>query len=368
MFRIEMLPAAQGDCLWIEYGSRRAMHRVIVDGGTAPTYDHLRARIVRLPETERHFDLLIVSHVDADHIEGIVVLLQDQTLGLEFDDIWFNGWKHLPNDRLGPAQGEMLSGLLEKRRSGRHKSPWNQVFRRRAVQIPDDTAEELPCVTLEGGMKLTLLSPTRNELADLAPYWDEEVRKTHLEPGNMQQALKLLGRSKRLQPRADVLGGLTFDVEGAARKPFHSDGTKANGSSIAVLAEYDGARCLLGADAHAGVLLKTIPRLLAKRPGLELDAFKLPHHGSRKNVSIPLVQAIPARKYLFSTNGAIYKHPHAEAVCRVLVGSENDKELWFNYSTVHNELWKDETLLRDYRAVVEFPDPNGPGMGITIRL
>ena len=30
MLRIEMLPAAHGDCLWIEYGSGRQVHRILI--------------------------------------------------------------------------------------------------------------------------------------------------------------------------------------------------------------------------------------------------------------------------------------------------------------------------------------------------
>ena len=33
MFTIEMLPAAHGDCLWIEYGSGQEVRRILIDGG-----------------------------------------------------------------------------------------------------------------------------------------------------------------------------------------------------------------------------------------------------------------------------------------------------------------------------------------------
>jgi hypothetical protein len=366
VFRIDMLPAAQGDSLWIEYGPRTRPHRVLVDGGTAPTYDHVRARIMRLPERDRHFDLWIVSHVDADHIEGVIVLLQDRSLGLSVDDVWFNGWKHLPTDRLGPAQGEMLSGILDSRKPWGTKLPWNVAFGRKAVQVPDDPQVELPSRTLAGGMKLTLMSPTRTELSILAPYWDDEVRKAHLVPGDRTAALELLGRTPKLRP--DALGGPRLDVAALANEAFKKDTTKANGSSIAVLAEFDGSRALLAADAHAGVLLKTMPRLLARRPGLSLDAFKLPHHGSRKNVSLDLIGAIPAEKYLFSTSGAVYKHPDVQAVCRVLVAAEGRNQLWFNYASVHNELWRNRDLLRRFDAVAKFPEASGSGLGISVPL
>jgi hypothetical protein len=32
-FRITMLPALHGDCLWIEYGEEGDTHHVLIDGG-----------------------------------------------------------------------------------------------------------------------------------------------------------------------------------------------------------------------------------------------------------------------------------------------------------------------------------------------
>ena len=70
MFRIEMLPAAHGDCLWIEYGSGARVHRILIDGGPAHAYPALRERILHLPADARRFELLVITHIDADHIEG----------------------------------------------------------------------------------------------------------------------------------------------------------------------------------------------------------------------------------------------------------------------------------------------------------
>ena len=42
MLRIEMLPAENGDCLWIEYGEENSPHRILIDGGTHGTYELLR--------------------------------------------------------------------------------------------------------------------------------------------------------------------------------------------------------------------------------------------------------------------------------------------------------------------------------------
>jgi hypothetical protein len=58
--------------------------------------------------------------VDADHIEGCIRLLQDEKLGLDIREIWFNGQPQLDglpdpaDDQLGPEQGEFLGALIRK--------------------------------------------------------------------------------------------------------------------------------------------------------------------------------------------------------------------------------------------------------------
>ena len=92
----------------------------------------------------------------------------------------------------------------------------------------------------------------------------------------------------------------------------------ANGSSLALLAEHDGHRCLLAGDAFADEVLKSVTLLAGGDDLFEVDALKLSHHGGRKNTSAELIQALACRNYLFSTNGTIYKHPQVESVARVV--------------------------------------------------
>jgi len=44
VFRVELLPAAHGDGIWIEYGNAKKPGRLLIDGGPVSTYaDGLRA-------------------------------------------------------------------------------------------------------------------------------------------------------------------------------------------------------------------------------------------------------------------------------------------------------------------------------------
>ncbi len=78
MLSIELLPAAHGDAIWIEYGPVASVSRILIDGGPAPTYQlGLRRRIELLPQNARMLELFVVTHIDADHIDGALILLQE---------------------------------------------------------------------------------------------------------------------------------------------------------------------------------------------------------------------------------------------------------------------------------------------------
>ena len=71
--RVEMLPGGHGDALLVEYGTTSKKHRILIDAGTQPSYPHVKARLLDVPDGG--LDLLVVTHVDTDHIAGVLPLL-----------------------------------------------------------------------------------------------------------------------------------------------------------------------------------------------------------------------------------------------------------------------------------------------------
>lgn len=356
MLRVDMLPAQQGDALWIEWGDPDRPHRMLLDAGTAPTFNTLRERIEALPREQRHFELLLVSHIDNDHIAGVLPLLEDNTLGATFADVWFNGHRHLPHtpvQSLGPVEGERLTELLIGR-------DWNAAFDGGAVVIADDGA--LPVRELDGGLTLTLLSPGLPQLAALEDVWAETVSANGLDPANPEPELP-----PEPPPGLQALGVAMPDVAELAKKPFDADTAKPNGSSIAVLAEHEGSSILLAADAFPAVVLLSVESLLAKRnvDRLTLSAFKLPHHGSRANIHLALLERVASDLFLFSTNGAHTYHPHEEAVARVLMAHDKP-ELVFNYRSKYNEIWRNPRTVERLHYTLHCPHKGEAGIAVVL--
>lgn len=367
MFAIEMLPAQQGDALLLEYGERTKPRRVLIDGGTYASAEALRARIETLPVKQRLFELLIVSHIDTDHIGGIIKLFTDPPDGLRFRDVWFNAWRHLPenaaDERLGPIDGEILNILLDQPRVGDRPQPWNRSFGGGPVVVPADGP--LPHRRLPGGLELTLLSPSEAELRTLRREWSKVIRDAKL----TEQQIREIVRAKAERKGIDLpLGSEVSAVRAAATSRFTSDKSPANASSIAVLAEHESGSILLGADAYAPVLTTSVQRLLASRDRqrLRLSALKLPHHGSRANVSNPLLGVLDTRRFLFSTSGAMFSHPDREAIGRILVSAGRGCELIFNYAEKSTLIWKKAALTRAFDYSVVYPSDEAPGIRVEL--
>lgn len=351
MFKIEILPAEFGDSLWIEYGSSIKPRRLLIDCGTKSVYkDALRARIKLLKPSDRHFELFIVTHIDIDHIGGAIdFITESPELGVTFGDIWFNGYKQLQAASifLGALQGEELTALLEDM-----KLPWNVQFNKSPVMIED--TGKLPQKVLEGGMTLTLLSPTSKQLINLIPEWEETCTNAGIIPGAGRRPTKRPSRKSHI-----MLGEVPVDA--LAESKFTPDRAKPNGSSIAIMAEFQGKRALLAADAFAPVLLSSMARLDVDRP-LKVDAFKLAHHGSRNNTNIDLVKAVACKNWIISTNGKQFEHPDQEAIARLVKYGTQGQTMLFNYRTKYNDMWDSKQLSRKYGFTAHYPISDKDGI------
>jgi beta-lactamase superfamily II metal-dependent hydrolase len=344
-----MLPARQGDCLWFSYGPAQTPHNLVLDGGPERSrvlLSRVESMLAASPDRKLHIDLLVVTHVDNDHIGGVLELVENFPAGLSIGDVWFNAYRHLlPPDRLGPDQGERLAAALDAR-----KQPWNEAFQEKAVVIPDQGA--LPRLVRQDGLTITLLGPDRSQLVKLAKVWKDVVAEE--EQAAKPEESDRLGRNDPWPP----------DLPALAQQKFRSDRGEANGSSITFLVEYDGKRVLCAADAFSGRLIDSLDRLPDGEAPLPLDALKLSHHGSAKSTSSDLLRKVACNQYLISSNGSYFGHPDAEAMARVLLhGGENPK-LVFNYKAKYSERWTDKKIKGAPQYATRYPDQGEQGIVI----
>lgn len=362
-FRIELLPARQGDAIWIEYGNTSRTRRILIDAGPIDAYKDVESKLKTLPEGDKRVELVVITHVDNDHIEGMIRLFAEkrQKWLIAPEDIWFNGYRHMHEDGvLGGREGDFLSALLNRRAFGL----WNKHFSNKAVNT--QPGKPLPVVQLADGMKITLLSPSPPKLKNMAKKWIRDVDKHGLKPGDLDKAWDQLLSHTKLHPNDGILGG-PGEIDEVLRKQLKTDQSAANGSSIAFLAEFEGKSCLFLGDSHASIIAKSIQKLIPPdQQRLKVDAVKVSHHGSRNNISKKLLELIDTRNYLVSTSGARYKHPNKPAINAIILSSLQDPVLWFNYKSDFTQPWE-KTLkpgLRSYQTRY----PLNKSGGISIEL
>ncbi len=354
--RIELLPARMGDCILVECLREHGdPWRLLVDGGPPDTWPLLEARLRELTAQAQVIDVTVVTHIDSDHIGGMVPLLRAPFARAMIRDIWFNGVPHLPaSGGGGPrsvTQGEEVGAAIGSGSERRRAVPWNAAFGGQAVDVGDPGGS----VRLEvpDGPVVTVLSPTTPRLTALGNRWRETVDEAN-RPDARERGLDTPSPLTELASLSDRRSG--------------ADGSTPNGSSIALLLEHRGASVLLAADGFGPVLTAGLTALAAQRgvAAVAVDAVKVPHHGSRANVSKAFVRAVPARHYLVSTNGDIFHHPDDEAIARIVTEAPAGATLWFNYRTPRTARWDDARLRAEHRYDVRYPTDGTSGVVLTL--
>jgi hypothetical protein len=346
IFSLDVRRARKGDCLLLHFGSKQDPGLILIDGGPKSVYEpHLRPRIEEVRKA-RHVpdrkplqvDLLMVSHVDDDHIQGVLDLTRelleaernsrpplvqvlsfwhnsfDELIGHEpkeltasvssqFGPASVEGSGELPDDAKEEVEGLYGEGNPDEDENERREvvssalkvlASIEQGFRLRldANALRDKgmgfepnpefggdllfAQEDSAAVQIGRGIKFTVIGPMRAELKALLDKHQAWLKK-----------IKAQGKSPSEALAAYV------------------DKSVANLSSIVVLGEAGGKTMLLTGDARGDKILEGMEMvgLLKKGDKIEVDVLKVPHHGSANNLGPDFFERIIAKHYVFSGDG-----------------------------------------------------------------
>jgi hypothetical protein len=310
IFSLEALQAFNGDCLLLHGGTAADPKLVLIDGGPTRCWGKsLKPRLDQLRE-ERvpgggplHIDLAMVSHIDDDHIGGMVAFtgsLVSQATGRPFEvaTLWHNSFDNEINNIDAEMRAAALTALAdpvgdpkadeirEATRAVLATVPDGRTLREDAktlgwdintpfgafVALPKEGARTIKL----GPMNLTVVCPRAKELETLDKAWEAFLKK-----------------ERKKQP-----GAAPTAVDAAA------DTSPYNLSSIVVVAECEGKTMLLTGDALSDHILAGLDQAGLLTDGkAHFDIFKLPHHGSERNTTQAFFDAITADHYVISANG-----------------------------------------------------------------
>lgn len=360
IFKLRMNPASDGDFLILTWGTESSPRRALIDLGRTGDYRAARDDLVDMSP----FDLFVLTHIDADHIEGAVPVFREKPLPFQCQRVWCNARHQLKAAKkrlsklglvtLGAKQMEKITqGIIDS------NWPWNSEFESGIVSTDSDEAEQP--IDVDGGLTLTLLSPTDQMLADLLPVWDRELAEARLRTTDPDLVEEVLGR--RLVP----MGGIP-NIAALAESAVEDDDAPANGASIAFIATYKRRNILLAADAHPGVLVDQLRKLgYSKQKRLRLDCLKVSHHGSKANTTPEFLSLLDCTCFAFSTDGSRHGHPDPEAIARILANDPvRHKTLIFNFRQPRATLWNKKSLMDKWNYACLFPNADGGGVEFDI--
>lgn len=268
--KITLFRADTGDCLLVSGAPSAADAgdggNVLVDGGMGFAYAaHVAPELHRMRREGHKIDLVIVSHVDEDHIGGVLRMLDDEVEwrvhdhqkrtghpaarepGVprppEIGGIWHNAFHEQVGKNSGPisdllgASAAMLSGVeaahlmpiaaerralatstgqaiqLSRRIGERQMNiPRNREFAEKLVMVKD----AMPPPTVVGSMTLTVIGPFEEDLDLFAAEWNKWLKSER------EQLEKIRRRARRDEERL-----ATSEVDRIARL------TRAQGEELA---------------------------------------------------------------------------------------------------------------------------------------
>jgi len=188
---IKIIPALNGDCFLITAGETN----ILIDGGYVNTYsEFLKPLLLEIASQGKYLSLVVVSHIDADHISGILKFIEENESEniIPIQNIWHNAFRHLRQNEqidttikeenifndikkeelsdsaicVSAKQGSSLASLLLK-----YKYQWNAQFDGNAVSTDYKNS-----ITV-GESTINLLSPNQTKLESLQKYWRKELYK-----------------------------------------------------------------------------------------------------------------------------------------------------------------------------------------------
>lgn len=331
LFTLEALKAAYGDALLLHFGNPDAPRLVVIDGGPRGVYTSvLKPRLNALMKNENRLSggqlpirMVMVSHIDDDHVNGILAManeLADMTGQKPYlvESLWHNSFDDILGNKgqelaasLEPFLKKVLTtGTLPENaplknhaaalvmasvkqgrdlRDAAKRLAWdvNKEFGGKLIRLPKEGARAIPIG--DEGMTFTPLGPLESNIEALNAAWDKEIEQM----------------------------GVAVD---AARAAEYADDSVFNLSSTIVLAQMPGKdgkplRMLLTGDSRGDHIIEGLKSAgLMENGKCHVDLLKLPHHGSDRNMEPEFFENVTADHYVVSSNGEKFDNPDKDTL------------------------------------------------------
>ena len=310
--KLKVFYASDGDCLLLESSDG---HHALIDGGRSASFQ--KVAWPESPESSTTLDLVVVSHIDADHISGILWLMKVVADWTVYDyqrgpgrnktfppprtprppvikRFWHNSWHAQLRELAGTIEEFVghVGPALDLATTPPPAASAIRALQGSAESIPDGvellrTVENDTPVPLNGKpfdslvmlhrpprsvklgrTKLTVIGPGKAHLEALRDEWREWLATMNPDGTGPEQAVGSLVQAAQIIDKTDP-----------------SKVTPPNHASITLLAEEGGRTCLLTGDAADDEILDGLRAAGKLKQGrFDCNVLKVQHHGARDNL------------------------------------------------------------------------------------
>ena len=362
--KLTVFQSGKGDCLLLEGEDGR---RMLVDGGMRAAYsEHVAPALGKLRKKGELIDVVYVSHIDQDHISGVLQMMDDEVAWRIHDyqvkhgnprhkrpdaprppqvkQIWHNAFHEqisknegevedmlaasaaiLSGSEIGKVvalasrQAELVTSVAEAIQLARRVSPeqlgikLNQPAKGKLMMVRDAPTAAIRL----GGIRIRILGPFHDEIKQLRAEWNDWLRKNKEKLRSIQSRAEdeagkfsvreigdlLLPKLRQAQELESLL-----PLGGKATKLKLGEREKVttpNLASLMLFVEEGGKTLLLTGDGHHEDILKGLRHIgrLNGTAGLHVDVLKVQHHGSEHNLDEEFCRTVTADHYIFCGNG-----------------------------------------------------------------
>ena len=344
--KIEIFQSGKGDCLLLEAADGT---RVLCDGGMrAEMRGVVSKELAKLRTKGVKLDYVYVSHIDQDHIVGVLALLEDELEWRLYDHhkakgspkskpkvprppeiggIWHNAFRDQIGENVDKVEDLLAASAATFLASGNAElTSLGRDYEQIALSIPEALKvsrlaaadllripiNRLPGATgparllmmrrnqrpfAVGSMQFTIVGPGRQELEALKTGWNNWLES----PDGRAGLEKLSRQIKEKIEELDTVATFDRDWNGV---PSYKGVTPPNVASLMFMVEEGGKRLLLTGDAQQDYILSGLEKAgFLVNGAVHLDVLKVQHHGSEHNLDANFAQHVSADHYIFCGNG-----------------------------------------------------------------
>lgn len=338
-----------GDCLFLLLENEGATFNIMID---CENYDKAKDYIKN--RLHNKIDLLIVTHIDKDHVPGVTDMINKNS-DIIINKILFNCYQREPigdkdvlpekiRQRLLELKGNIpiIADAIDSKIDAEHARLLSEAILNYESRIGRKIWErsyitcDSPDLSLNEWGNIKFLSPSQEYLDELDILFKRMFRnlmfddidgKMYDENSSIFEIMMHYVIQENLL--SHPLGTFDSKISSSSKSPYTEENIRnvslmekpepriENKASIAFSWEYQGSpRMFFFGDADALLLEQQIKAKYPNRP-IALDLIKISHHGSLTNTTKSLLDEIDAKYYVLS--GGKGTTPNISTMAKIIV-------------------------------------------------